>query len=74
MNRKPKPMPSVRINEAAEDPVDRPDSSQYSISGNAQQVEAQIKRMPASGKRFLSQEWSKQHPIDEAAQHLFAGQ
>ena len=44
----------------------------YSDKRTAMQVEAQVKRMPADGKRFLAQEWSKQYPIDEAAQELLA--
>lgn len=34
----------------------------------AQQLEAQVKRLPAAYKRFLAREWSQQHPIDERAQ------
>lgn len=38
----------------------------------AQQLEAQIKRLPAAYKRFLAAEWSQQHPIDERAQEALA--
>ena len=35
---------------------------------DAQQLEVQIKRLPAAYKRVLAAEWSQQHPIDERAQ------
>lgn len=38
----------------------------------AQQVEAQVKRLPAAHKRFLAAEWSKEHPVDERAQEALA--
>lgn len=44
----------------------------YQDKRTAMQVEAQIKRMPAAGKRVLAGQWSEQYPIDEAAQELLA--
>lgn len=38
----------------------------------ALQVEAQIKRMPAAGKRQLAQIWLEQHPVDQFTQEALA--
>lgn len=38
----------------------------------ARQIEAQVKRMPAKGKRFLANLWSEQHPVDECTQKAFS--
>lgn len=38
----------------------------------ALQVEAQIKRMPAAGKRQLAHIWLEQHPIDQFTQEALA--
>lgn len=40
----------------------------------AMQVEAQVKRMPASEKRVLAELWTKQNLIDEEAQKLLLGE
>ncbi len=38
----------------------------------ALQIEAQIKRMPAAGKRQIAQLWLEQHPIDQLPQEALA--
>lgn len=38
----------------------------------ARLIEAQVKRMPATGKRLLAHLWSEQHPIDERTQQALA--
>lgn len=41
----------------------------------AQQMEVQVKRLPAAYKRFLAAQWSQQHPVDQRAQEaLTVGQ
>jgi putative endonuclease len=34
----------------------------------AQQLEAQVKRLPAAYKRVLAAQWSEQYPVDQRAQ------
>ena len=41
---------------------------------SALQMEAQVKRMPVTGKRILAGLWSEQYAIDEAAQHVLSGE
>lgn len=38
----------------------------------AQQLEAQVKRVPAAYKRVLAAQWSQQHPVDQRAQEALA--
>lgn len=40
----------------------------------ARLIEAQVKRMPAAGKRVLASLWLEQHPIDERTQQALAFQ
>ena len=35
-------------------------------------MEAQVKRMPAAGKRFLARLWSEEHPIDKLSEEALA--
>jgi putative endonuclease len=44
----------------------------YADRREAQQMEAQVKRLPAAYKRFLAAQWSEQHIIDERAQEALA--
>lgn len=44
----------------------------FTNRSEAQQVEAQVKRLPAAYKRVLAAEWSQQYPIDERAQEALA--
>lgn len=39
---------------------------------DALKLEAQVKRMPAKGKRLLAGIWLQQYPVDEALQQFFA--
>lgn len=44
----------------------------FADRSEAQQVEVQVKRLPAAYKRVLADEWSQQYPIDERAQEALA--
>ncbi|EQD67071.1 hypothetical protein B1A_07856, partial [mine drainage metagenome] len=44
----------------------------YPSQREARQIEAQVKRMPTSGKRLLAHLWSEQYPVDERTQKALA--
>lgn len=58
----------TRINQPQRLLAAKPFSSQRA----ARLIEAQVKRMPAAGKRLLARLWSEQHPINQRTQQEFA--
>ncbi len=68
MHRKGRGALFTRINQPERLLAAKPFSSQR----EALQIESQVKRMPAQGKRILARVWSEQHPIDERTQNALS--